>query len=141
MSFSNIFGIAASAINAQSVRLNLTASNMANADTTASTEQGAFKAKRATFQTLVNNELAGVTAAHNGGVKVSNIVDNKAATPRLYEPGHPNADANGMLFKSNVNEVSEMVEMMSASRAFQNNVEVLNTARELLLRTIDTIKS
>ena len=76
-----------------------------------------------------------------GGVKVDKIVELDTPGPRLYEPGHPQADQDGYLHKSNVNEVTEMVEMMAASRSFQNNVEVVNTARELMIRTIDSIKS
>lgn len=141
MSLARIFGIAGSALNAQTVRMNLSASNLANAGTTASTEQQAFHGKRAVFQALLDKEQANATAPFAGGVKVNSIVDLKTSPPRIYEPGHPDADANGFLYRSNVNEVGEMVEMMAAARSFQNNVEVVNTARELSLRTLDTIKS
>jgi len=141
MSLAHIFGIAGTALNAQTVRINLSASNLANAGTTAPTEQEAFRGKRAVFQALLDKEKTNLGAPTVGGVKVSSVVDLKTAPPRIYEPGHPDADANGFLYKSNVSEVGEMVEMMAAARSFQNNVEVVNTARELSLRTLDTIKA
>lgn len=141
MSLSNIFGIAGSALNAQLVRLNLTASNIANSGTLSSSEGEAFKAKRAVFKTLLDREMPQVQNQHAGGVKVERIVDDKTVGPKVFDATHPQADADGFLYKSNVNEVTEMVEMMSASRSYQNNVEVVNTARELMQRTIDIIKA
>jgi flagellar basal-body rod protein FlgC len=141
MSLSNVFGIASSALNAQLVRLNLTASNIANAGTMASSEAEAYKAKKPVFMTLLEREKSRVENSNNGGVKVERIIDDPTAAPKVYEPTHPQADANGYLYRSNVNEVTEMVEMMSAARSYQNNVEVVNTARELLQRTIDIIKT
>ncbi len=141
MSMENIFGIAGSAINAQMVRLNLTASNIANAGTTASSAAETYKGKKALFQTILETQKNVAANQFAGGVKVDKIVELDTPGPRLYEPGHPQADQDGYLHKSNVNEVTEMVEMMAASRSFQNNVEVVNTARELMIRTIDSIKS
>ena len=141
MSISNIFGIAGTALNAQLVRLNLTASNIANAGVVAPTEGEAFKAKRPVFQALLDKEKLNAGAQYLGGVKVQTIVDDKTQAPSIYDPTHPQADANGYIYKSNVNEVNEMVDMMAAARSYQNNVEVVNTARELMLRTIDIIKT
>jgi len=140
MSISRIFGVSGTALNAQLVRMNLTASNLANANTIASSPDDAFKAKRPVFQALVDQEKTNPGAPWVGGVKVDRIVDDKTPHPTVYEPQHPQADANGYVHKSNVNEISEMVEMMSAARSYQNNVEVVNTARELMMRTIDILK-
>jgi flagellar basal-body rod protein FlgC len=141
MSLTNIFGIAATALNAQTVRLNVTASNLANAGTTASSESTAFKGKRPVFEALLAQEQTNAGAGQLGGVKIARIVDDKTPAQRVYDPGHPEADANGFLYRSNVSEVGEMVEMMAAARSFQNNVEVFNTARDLMLRTLDTLKT
>jgi len=141
MSIANIFGIAGSALNAQQVRMNVTASNLANAGTTASTEGDAFKAKRVVFQTMLEKEQSGGGTPNTGGVKIEKIIDDTSPASKIYEPSHPQADAKGYLYKANVNEVTEMVEMMDAARSFQNNVEVVNTARDLMVRTIDTIKN
>lgn len=141
MSISNIFGIAGSALNAQQVRMNVTASNLANAGTTASSEGEAFKAKRVVFQALLEKEQSSSGTPNAGGVKIDKIIDDTSPASKIYEPSHPQADAKGYLYKANVNEVTEMVEMMDAARSFQNNVEVVNTARDLMVRTIDTIKN
>jgi len=140
MALDNIFGIAGSALNAQTVRMNATASNLANAGTVASSDKEAFRGKRVTFKTImetqVNNDLA-----NKGGVKVSAISDDPKSISRMSDPGNPAADKDGYVYLSNVNEMSEMVELMAAARSYQNNVEVVNTARQLMMRTLDIIKS
>ena len=141
MAINDIFGIAGSALNAQLVRLNLTASNIANASTLATTEAEAYKAKRPVFQTLLNKEQAALRGSKQGGVMIAGIIDDKTGAFKISDPTHPKADAEGYLYKSNVNEITEMVEMMAAARSYQNNVEVVNTARDLAQRTIDAIKS
>jgi len=141
MAISNIFGIAGTALNSQLVRLNLTASNLANANSLAPSEAEAYRAKRPVFQALLEKEKLNAGFNYLGGVKVDKIVDDKTGIPRIYDPAHPQADADGFIYKSNVNEVSEMVEMTSAARSYQNNVEVVNTARELMMRTVDLLKS
>ena len=141
MSMENVFGIAGSALNAQLIRLNLTASNIANAGSTATNVADVYKSKKPVFQTILDatkNEMAG---QNKGGVKIEKIVDDQTPGTRLYEPSHPQADKDGYLYKTNVNEIAEMVEMMAAARSYQNNVEVINTARELMTRTIDSIKN
>lgn len=127
----SIFQIAGSAMNAQSVRLNTVASNLANADTVANTPEAAYKARMPVFAT----ELRG--AAEQAGVNVAGIVESTQAPERLHQPGHPDADADGYVYTSNVNTVEEMVNMISASRSFQTSAEVLNTSKELMLRTLD----
>jgi flagellar basal-body rod protein FlgC len=138
---SDIFGIASTALNAQRVRMNLTASNLANAGTSASSEGEAFRAKRPVFQALVDAAHLDAGSPYQGGVKVKKVVDDGAIIPRVFDPHHPLADKDGYTYRSNVNEVTEMVEMMEAARSYQNNVEVINTARDLTMRTVDALKS
>ena len=141
MPLDNIFGIASTAMNAQLVRMNTTASNLANAGTVAESEAKAFKAKRPVFQALGDKEMTTAGANYVGGVKVAQIMDDTTVNPKVHDPGNPKADKDGFVYNSNVNEVTEMVEMMNASRSYQNNVEVVNTAKELLMRTLDVSKS
>ena len=137
----NIFGIAGTALNAQVIRMNTTASNLANAGTVSPTEAEAYRAKRPVFKALV--EQADVNAGFNalGGVKVQEIVDDTSPVRKVHDPGNPEADKDGFVYLSNVNEVTEMVEMMAASRSYQNNVEVVTTARQLMMRTLDITKA
>lgn len=130
MSMFNIFNVSGSAASAQSQRLNVVASNLANADTVAGPDGQAYKARQVTFQA----ELMGSTGA--AGVRVSNVSEDQTAGRRVHDPKHPGADAEGYVTYSNVNPVEEMVNMISASRSYQNNVEVMNTAKSLLLKTL-----
>lgn len=136
MSLLNIFNVAGSAVSAQSQRLNTVASNLANADTVAGPDGQAYKARQVVFQT----ELMGAQGSGSGngsaGVRVSNVVEDNSPGRRVFDPKHPAADAEGYVTFSNVNPVEEMVNMISASRSYQNNVEVMNTARSLLLKTL-----
>ena len=140
----NIFGIAGTALNAQLTRMNATASNLANAGTVASTEQDAFRAKRPIFKTLVDSMMPNQPAVAQdtkGGVLVEKLIDDKAPVRKQFDPGSPLADKDGFIYQSNVNEVSEMVEMMAAARSYQNNVETVNTAKMLMMRTLDVMKT
>jgi flagellar basal-body rod protein FlgC len=130
MSMFNIFQVAGSAVSAQSQRLNTVASNLANADTVAGPDGQAYKARQVVFQT----ELMGQVGA--AGVRVSNVTENEAPGRRVHDPKHPQADADGYVTYSNVNPVEEMVNMISASRSYQNNIEVMNTAKSLLMKTL-----
>ncbi len=141
MSMTNIFGIAGSALNAQITRMNATASNLANAGTVSSTEAEAYRGKRAVFKALVSEELTHAGAPYVGGVMVNGVVDDGAAPRRVSDPKNPLADKDGYVYQSNVSEVGEMVDMMAAARSYQNNVEVINTARQLMMRTLDITKS
>ncbi len=141
MAIDNIFGIGGTALNAQLIRMNTTASNLANAGTTASTEKEAFRGKRTVFKALMDEEMTHAGAPYVGGVKVDKIVDDQKPIPKIYDPNNPMSDKDGFVYQSNVNEVSEMVDMMAASRSYQNNVEVVNTARELMMRTLEVIKA
>jgi flagellar basal-body rod protein FlgC len=126
------FQISGSAISAQSLRLNATASNLANADTVASSEEEAYRARETIFQ----SHLESAARPGEAGVRMLGIVESQAPVARKYEPGHPLADDQGYVFTSNVNTVEEMVNMLSSSRSYQNNVEVLNTSKELMIRTL-----
>ncbi len=134
MSMLNIFNVAGSAVSAQSQRLNVVASNLANADTVAGPDGQAYKARQVTFQTQLLG--AGANDAASAGVTVSTISENQTPGRRVHDPKHPQADAEGYVTYSNVNPVEEMVNMISASRSYQNNVEVMNTAKTLLLKTL-----
>ena len=134
MSMMNIFNVAGSAVSAQSQRLNVVASNLANVDTVAGPDGKAYKARQVTFQT----QLVGASAndAASAGVSVSTITEDQTPGRRVHDPKHPQADADGYITYSNVNPVEEMVNMISASRSYQNNIEVMNTAKSLLLKTL-----
>lgn len=139
MSFERLMSIAGTGMNAQLVRMNTTASNLANAGVVAGTDQGAFRAKRPVFQSLLDNAMLG-KESFEGGVRVDSIIDDPKPVKQVFEPNNPLADEDGYVFASNVNEIEELIEMMDASRAYQNNVEVISTAKQLTSRTLDVIK-
>jgi flagellar basal-body rod protein FlgC len=130
MSSFRIFEIGASALSAQSLRLNTVASNLANADSVSGDPNTVYKGRMPVFRA----EDPGSTDA--SGVKVMGVVENQADAQKRYEPGNPIADADGYVYAPNVNVVEEMVNMISASRSYQSNVEVINTAKELAMRTL-----
>lgn len=130
MSMFSIFGVSGSAISAQSQRLNVVASNLANADAVAGPDGQAYKGRQVVFQT------APMGAEASAGVRVSAVKESNEPGRKIHNPGHPSADAQGYVTYSNVNPVEEMVNMISASRSYQNNVEVMNTAKTLLLKTL-----
>lgn len=131
MSLSNVFAIAGSALTAQSARLNTTASNLANADSVVGADGQPYRAKEVVFKAVRMGDTAGSV-----GVRVSQVVESAAPLRQMYDPSNPAADANGMVNMPNVNVVEEMVNMISASRAYQNNVEVMNTAKTLMQKTL-----
>jgi flagellar basal-body rod protein FlgC len=141
MSLDNIIGIAGTALNAQLTRMNATASNLANAGTTATTEEEAFRPKRTVFKALLDDQMTHPGANYVGGVKVHQMVDDPLPPRLTYDPNNPLANEEGFVFQSNVSEVAEMVDMMAAARSYQNNVEVINTARQLMMRTLDITKA
>ncbi|MDP3858037.1 MAG: flagellar basal body rod protein FlgC [Stagnimonas sp.] len=119
-----IFDIAGSALAAQSVRLNATASNLANANNLAGSPEAVYRAHEPVFQSV------------DGGVRVQEVREDQSAPQKLYQPGHPLADAEGYVYAPNVNVVEEMVNMISASRSYQSNIEVFNTTKDLAMRTL-----
>jgi len=129
MSLMKVFGISGGAVSAQSQRLNVVASNLANAESVAGPDGQSYKARQVVFQTQPTQD-------GSASVKVSSVIEDSAPAKRVYEPGHPMADKEGYVTQSNVNVVEEMVNMISASRSYQNNVEVMNTARQLLQKTL-----
>ncbi len=130
MSMFSIFGVSGSAISSQAQRLNVVASNLANADAVAGPDGQSYKARQVVFQTVP------MGSPGDAGVKVADIRESEAPGRREYLPHHPVADSEGYVTHSNVNPVEEMVNMISASRSYQNNVEVMNTAKTLLLKTL-----
>jgi flagellar basal-body rod protein FlgC len=127
----NIFNIAGSALTAQSARLNATASNLANADSVVGADGQPYKAKQVVFRAMPV-DVAGKAI----GVRATQVVDSAAPMRMTYDPQNPAANADGYVTMPNVNVVEEMVNMISASRSYQNNVEVMNTAKSLMLKTL-----
>jgi len=134
MSMFNIFNVAGSAVSAQAQRLNVVASNLANADTVAGPDGQAYKARQVVFQTLLMGDKGRPESA--AGVRVTQVAEDQTPGRRVHDPKHPQADGDGYVTYSNVNAVEEMVNMISASRSYQNNVEVMNTAKSLLQKTL-----
>jgi flagellar basal-body rod protein FlgC len=137
MSTFKVFDIAGSGMAAQSVRINTVASNLANANSVSGDANSVYKARHPVFEAVRGAMGPGSRGGDAGAaVRVAGIVE--ADTPALarYEPGNPLADANGYVYAPNVNAVEEMVDMISASRSYQNNVEVMNTSKEMLLATL-----
>jgi flagellar basal-body rod protein FlgC len=129
--FSN-FDISGSAISAQSIRLNTAASNLANTETLASSAKEAYRSRHPVFQAMMDDR----SRPEKVGVRMLGIIQSQSEAKPLYDPGHKLANEEGYVFGSNVNAVEEMANMISASRAYQNNVEVLSTTRDLLLRAL-----
>ncbi|MFN4292164.1 MAG: flagellar basal body rod protein FlgC [Permianibacter sp.] len=132
MDLNNVMDIAGTAMSAQSVRLNTTASNLANADSISSSIDQTYKARHPVFAAIAQvMQEQGV-----GGVQVKGIVESSAPVRPRYQPDHPLADADGYIYQPNVNLVEEMANMISASRSYQTNVQVANTAKQMLARTL-----
>ena len=140
MSMFQIFGISGSAVAAQSQRLNVVASNLANVDTVAGPDGQAYKARQVVFQTeligAAQQASSDAAAPQSSGVRVSTIKEDDAPGRRVFDPKHPAADGEGYVTFSNVNAVDEMVNMIAASRSYQNNIEVMATAKSLLQKTL-----
>ena len=128
-----IFDVAGSGLAAESVRLNTVASNLANSDSVTGSAASVYRARHPVFEAVSSNVKGGQA---NAAVKVSGIVENQAPAVARYEPGNPLADAKGYVYAPNVNSVEEMVDMISASRAYQNDVNVMNTSKDLMLATL-----
>ncbi len=130
MSLFNILDVAGSALTAQSQRLNTTASNLANADSATSSTGEPYRAKQVVFSA---QPIAGDNAV---GVRVTSVVQDQTPPRRVHDPRHPLADDKGYVNMPNVNVIEEMVNMISASRSYQTNAELMNTAKTLLLKTL-----
>ncbi|RJX34186.1 MAG: flagellar basal body rod protein FlgC [Oxalobacter sp.] len=130
MSLFNIFNIAGSGMSAQGQRLNAVASNIANVDSTTSANGETYRAKQVVFQ---ETPIAGSVSS---GVKVTQVVEDASPPKKIYDPRHPQADAAGYVNMPNVNVAEEMVNMISATRAYQTNVETMNAAKAMLMKTL-----
>ena len=138
MSSFKIFDIAGSGLSAQSVRLNTVASNLANADSVSGDPATVYKARHPVFQ-AIQQQLQGAAnpdTQSEATVRVAGIVESQAAPQMRYDPGNPLANAQGNVYAPNVNVSEEMTDMISASRAYQDNVEVMNTSKDLMLATL-----
>lgn len=144
MSLSNVFDIAGSGMNAQSIRLNTTASNIANAESASSSVDETYRARKPWFAVMQkeftsvneNNEFQKLRGETGMGVEVKGIVEKDAPLKQRFQPDHPMANEDGYVYYPNVNVVEEMTDMMSSSRSYQMNVEVLKTAKSMLQRTL-----
>lgn len=134
MASMKIFDIAGSGMTAQTLRLNLVASNMANVDAVSSSIDETYRARLPVFRAIMDDFNKQLPAT---GVNMVGVVESQAPLIREYSPNHPMADDDGYVFRPNVNTVEEMANMISASRAYQNNVEVINSARQMMTATIN----
>jgi flagellar basal-body rod protein FlgC len=132
-----VFNVAGSALNAETLRLNTTASNLANAESANGDPTKVYRARHPVFQSLMDTDDAGSAAGDASvGVRVLGIVESQAPPLARYAPDNPSANKDGYIYSSNVNSIEEMTNMISANRTFATNVEAINTARDLLLKTI-----
>jgi flagellar basal-body rod protein FlgC len=135
MSLFALLEVSGSALAAQSIRLNTISSNLANAESVSGSAEAAYKAKQPVFATMVDHALRGNSAL--AGVKVESVSTSNAPPRKEYAPDHSMADSDGFIYYSNVNTVEEMANMISASRSYQNSVEVMNTSKQLLMQTLN----
>ena len=133
MSLFKVFDVAGSAMNAQSVRMNVTASNLANAGSVSGDADKVYRARQPVFASF-SDSLANETGV--SGVRLEGVIESQAPLDMRYQPDHPDADENGNVYVSNVNTIEEMVNMISASRSYKNNIEMINTTKDLLLQTL-----
>jgi flagellar basal-body rod protein FlgC len=137
MSLFNVFNVSGSALNAETVRLNTTASNMANAESVNGDPSKVYRARQPVFQTMMDDsDLDSDGEDSSAGVRVLGVVESTTPPIERYEPNNPQANKDGYIYMSNVNSIEEMTNMISANRAFATNIDAINTARDLLLKTI-----
>jgi flagellar basal-body rod protein FlgC len=136
MSLFNVFSISGSAMNAETIRLNTTASNLANAESVNGDATKVYRARHPVFQAMMDTQAGGDDQDASIGVRVLGVMESTTPPLRTYEPNHPLADKDGYVYTSNVNSVEEMTNMISANRSFSTNVLAVNTARDLLLKVI-----
>jgi flagellar basal-body rod protein FlgC len=132
MSLFKILDISGSALSAESVRLNLIASNLANAESTSNSPEQTYRSRQPVFAEILGDEKSGQAS----GVKLVEVVESMAPLRLEYRPGHPDADSEGYVTLPNVNVIEEMVNMVSATRSYQSNIEVINNAKQMLLQTL-----
>jgi len=132
MSLFNVFDIAGTSLSAQSVRLNTIASNLANAGVVSDNPDNLYRARYPVFSSVMADARMSAAA----GVKVDGIVESSAEPRKEFSPGHPMADAEGFVYRADINSVEEMANMISASRSYQSSVEAMNTTKQLIMRTL-----
>lgn len=137
MSLTNVFDIAGSALTAQSVRLNTISSNLANVDSVASTPEEVYRARYPVFSTVYEDSMGAFGGKESASVRVDGIVESQSQAQEIYDPAHPLANESGHIYKSNINSVDEMVNMISASRTYQSSIEAMNTTKQLMLQTLN----
>ena len=140
MKLDDIMSVAGAALEANTVRMNLAVSNIANAEVMAGNEDDAYKAKRAVFRTILEDEVDKRRGEVSGGVRVQQVIEDTTSHTVSFDPKHPDANEEGYVYLSNVNAMNELVEMTAAARSFETNVEALNTAKQLMLRTVELLK-
>ena len=136
MSLFNVFNISGSAMNAETIRLNTTTSNLANAESVNGDATKVYRARHPVFQSMMDQQSGFDDQDASVGVRVLGVVESNTPPLRTYQPDHPTADKDGYVYTSNVNTIEEMANMISANRSFATNVEAVNTARDLLLKVI-----
>ncbi len=137
MSLFSVFNVAGSALNAETIRLNTTASNLANAESVNGDASKVYRARHPVFQAMVDeSDLSLDGEDSTAGVRVLGVTESTAPPTMRYQPDHPLANKDGYIFMSNVNSIEEMTNMISANRSFATNIEAINTARDLLLKTL-----
>ena len=137
MSLFDVFNVSGSAMNAETIRLNTTASNLANAESVNGDATKVYRARHPVFQAMMNTEMGlDDDQDASSGVRVMGVVESATPPLQTYQPGNPLADKDGYVYASNVNSIEEMTNMISANRSFATNIEAINTARDLLLKTI-----
>ena len=135
MSLFDIFNVAGSALNAQTIRLNTTASNLANSESTAGDASKGYRARHPVFEAMMDDTATDDQQAAIG-VRVLGVVESTTPPAMRYEPQNPSANSNGYVYMSNVNPIEEMANMISANRSFASDIDAINTARDLLLKII-----
>ena len=136
MSLFNVFNISGSAMNAETIRLNATASNLANAESVNGDASKVYRARHPVFAAMMDGDVGLEDQGASAGVRVLGVMESTTPPLKTYQPDHPLADKDGFVYTSNVNSIEEMTNMISANRSFATNIEAINTARDLLLKTI-----
>ena len=136
MSLFNVFNISGSAMNAETIRLNTTASNLANAESVNGDASKVYRARHPVFAAMMDSDAGLEDQDASTGVRVLGVMESTTPPLKTYQPDHPLADKDGFVYTSNVNSIEEMANMISANRSFATDVEAINTARDLLLKVI-----
>ena len=140
MSLEKIIGMSSGAMDAQSRRLALAVENISNSDVVSGSADTAYRAKRVNFATILEHQVREDRRETVGGIRIDEVLEDNKVVPATYEPGNPLADEEGFVYPSNVDSMMEMVEITQASRAFETNIEAMNTAKQLAMRALETLR-